>query len=242
LLRRSIAAGASFEAQYRLGVALNQQKQFAEALLTLREAFALTQPDQLVDRAHVLFRRAEAAEGLGRMLDAKRLLEMSLTFEEHPKVRAKLGALEDGLASGLIEAGDIREALEQATKDFDIQRTAGQEPKIDVWVNFALGQAGMTAGGRAQAEQLAEALQSPFLAKWRYRIVGHTDRTGTDAINDPLSVRRAGTVREFLVGKGMRARRLSAEGKGSREPLRPGSSAGDYAVNRRVQVVLVREE
>ena len=238
LLRLSIAAEPTFEARYRLGVALNQEKRYDDAMAELREAFALTRPDQLADRAHVLFRRAEAAEGLGHLLDAKRLVEMSIGYEDHPRVQAKLVDLQNRLASEVIPTDEIREAAEQVAKDFDIQR----KPSVDVWVNFTLGSAEMTPQGRAQAEALAPALLTPFLQKYRFVVVGHTDTTGTNAINDPLSERRARAVLGFLQSKGMPVKRATAEGRGSREPLRQGTAAADHAVNRRVQVMLVRYE
>lgn len=50
-------------------------------------------------------------------------------------------------------------------------------------------------------------------------IEGHTDRLGTDAINEQLSLRRAYAVRDFLISQGVDGSRLKAVGKSSSEPL-----------------------
>lgn len=76
----------------------------------------------------------------------------------------------------------------------------------------------------------------------RICIVGHTDETGTDAINRPLSERRAASVRDHLIQLGYPAERIVATfGVGSSEPLAlpPGSQFGRetiLAMNRRVEI------
>ncbi len=51
------------------------------------------------------------------------------------------------------------------------------------------------------------------------RIVGHTDSTGTDAINNPLSLQRAESVKNYLNDRGVPASRIETVGRGSREPI-----------------------
>ena len=50
-------------------------------------------------------------------------------------------------------------------------------------------------------------------------ITGYTDRIGSDKYNQKLSERRANAVKEYLVGKGVAADRLSAVGKGKANPV-----------------------
>ena len=57
------------------------------------------------------------------------------------------------------------------------------------------------------------------------RVIGHTDSTGSDAINDPLSVDRAESVGNYLVDRGIRADRIETVGRGSNEPLASNDSA-----------------
>ena len=72
----------------------------------------------------------------------------------------------------------------------------------------------------------------------RVRIVGHTDSTGSDAINNPLSIDRAESVRDYLAGKGVAASRVETEGRGSREPVADNGTDAGRAQNRRVEIFL----
>jgi len=67
-------------------------------------------------------------------------------------------------------------------------------------------------------------------------VQGHTDSSGSDAINQPLSERRAAHVRDFLVANGVSMSRLSAVGYGSSRSIVPNDSEANRALNRRVQL------
>ena len=54
----------------------------------------------------------------------------------------------------------------------------------------------------------------------RIVLVGHTDRLGSDAHNEPLSLRRATAVRDYLVSQGLAADLFTVEGRGSAEPVK----------------------
>jgi outer membrane protein OmpA-like peptidoglycan-associated protein len=70
------------------------------------------------------------------------------------------------------------------------------------------------------------------------RVVGHTDATGSDAINNPLSVRRAEAVRDYISTKGVAGTRVATEGHGAREPVADNASVAGRAQNRRVEIFL----
>lgn len=67
-------------------------------------------------------------------------------------------------------------------------------------------------------------------------IIGHTDNTGSDAINNPLSINRAAAVRDYLVARGVAASRIAIDGRGSREPIADNSTPQGRAKNRRVEI------
>jgi len=75
--------------------------------------------------------------------------------------------------------------------------------------------------------------------------VGHTDRIGSDAYNQKLSVRRAEAVKAYLVSKGIAANRIYTEGKGKRQPVKNCTGGVSKSViaclepNRRVEVEVV---
>jgi outer membrane protein OmpA-like peptidoglycan-associated protein len=73
-------------------------------------------------------------------------------------------------------------------------------------------------------------------------IQGHTDSSGSDSINQPLSQRRADRVREFLASQGVPASRMTAVGYGSSRPAVPNDTEANRALNRRVQLEISPNE
>jgi len=69
-------------------------------------------------------------------------------------------------------------------------------------------------------------------------IEGHTDNTGSDKVNIPLSQNRAKAVHDYLVSKGIDASRLSSEGYGSSKPVADNKTAAGRTLNRRVEMKL----
>jgi OOP family OmpA-OmpF porin len=66
--------------------------------------------------------------------------------------------------------------------------------------------------------------------------VGHTDSVGTDAYNQKLSIRRAESVKKYLVSQGIEAKRIYVEGKGESQPVADNKTTEGRAKNRRVQI------
>ncbi|HJN74323.1 MAG TPA: OmpA family protein [Myxococcota bacterium] len=66
-------------------------------------------------------------------------------------------------------------------------------------------------------------------------IQGHTDDQGDEEYNLDLSMRRAKSVRSYLVQSGVEESRLMAQGYGESQPLQPGTSEEARAANRRVE-------
>ena len=69
-------------------------------------------------------------------------------------------------------------------------------------------------------------------------IVGHTDSTGTDAINQPLSERRAASVAAFLINEGVMRERLYVAGASSRNPIASNDTVEGRSQNRRVEILI----
>ena len=69
-------------------------------------------------------------------------------------------------------------------------------------------------------------------------VVGHTDSIGTEAYNQKLSERRAKTVADYLVGKGVPAAKIKASGKGESQPVADNKTKAGRAKNRRVEVTV----
>lgn len=72
-----------------------------------------------------------------------------------------------------------------------------------------------------------------------YIVVGHTDSIGTDEYNRKLSLRRADSVKNYLVSQGVPQIKIRADGRGESEPVASNKTAGGRSQNRRVEVTVV---
>ena len=110
-------------------------------------------------------------------------------------------------------------------------------PKIDFQasdVTFQSGKAILLAGGKKELDVLADLLKkNPTV---RVSLEGHTDNTGTDKINDPLSAKRAAAAEAYLISKGIEADRMDTAGFGSKVPVADNKTAAGRKLNRRVEV------
>ena len=70
-----------------------------------------------------------------------------------------------------------------------------------------------------------------------FSIEGHTDNQGNNAINQPLSEKRAAAVRTWLIDKGIAATRLKTKGFGDTSPIDSNATPEGRANNRRVEFV-----
>ncbi len=73
----------------------------------------------------------------------------------------------------------------------------------------------------------------------RIRITGHTDNKGNDDYNKKLSVERAKSVYNYLINNGVKASRLSFNGKGSTEPVSTNDTEKGRAANRRTEITFL---
>ncbi|MDO9156894.1 MAG: OmpA family protein, partial [Sediminibacterium sp.] len=99
-------------------------------------------------------------------------------------------------------------------------------------VQFVSGSAVLTKVSRVELNKVVKALnENPTLKLF---VEGHTDASGNDKINNPLSVKRANAVKSYLVAQKIDAARLTAEGFGSTQPISDNKTAKGKALNRRV--------
>jgi len=133
-----------------------------------------------------------------------------------------------------------RAQMEQATKGtgVEVTRTADNQLKLNVPndVSFATGSAAIKPELRAVLDPFAESLKND--PNVRLNIVGHTDNTGSDAVNNPLSLNRAQSVRDYLTARGVSSGRIETAGHGEREPVADNSTEAGRAKNRRVELFL----
>jgi outer membrane protein OmpA-like peptidoglycan-associated protein len=151
-----------------------------------------------------------------------------------------------GAAGGYIWSKKMQEqkaAMEKATAGTGVAvtQTPDNRLKLDVPsdVSFDVGRAAIKPNFAPVLNQFAASLnQNP---ESNVTIIGHTDNTGSDAINNPLSVDRADSVRDYLVGKGVARTRILTEGHGAREPVADNSTQAGRDKNRRVEIYVAEQ-
>jgi outer membrane protein OmpA-like peptidoglycan-associated protein len=128
--------------------------------------------------------------------------------------------------------------LESANPQRTPVRPAGQRPgtgRIDLQIQFAFNSAEILLSGRAQLDELGQALANQVFTRDAFRIVGHTDRVGDEQYNLRLSLERAVAVRNYLVvAHGIAPQRLLPAGVGYSQLADPANPAA--AINRRVEI------
>ena len=157
---------------------------------------------------------------------------------------AVIGAVVGGAAGGV--AGNVwsnrmeaqKKQMEQATAGTGVAvtKTPDNRLKLDVPsdISFDSGRTDIKPSFRTVLDSFASGLAKNTATT--VTIVGHTDATGSDAVNNPLSINRAASVRDYLSTRGVAASRFVIEGKGSREPIASNDSSANKAKNRRVEI------
>ena len=153
-------------------------------------------------------------------------------------IGAGLGALGGYVWSKNME--DKKRAMDQATAGTGtvVTQTSDNQLKLSIPndISFDTGRADIKPNLRPILDQFAQGLSQQTSVE--VRIVGHTDSTGSDAINNPLSVNRAQSARDYLVSRGVYASRMVIDGRGSREPIADNASELGRARNRRIDIFL----
>jgi outer membrane protein OmpA-like peptidoglycan-associated protein len=112
---------------------------------------------------------------------------------------------------------------------------------FDSGILFATNKADLNAESKASLTQFAQVLKEN--SDMDIAIFGHTDNTGTDAVNNPLSKNRAQSVSKFLKAQGVAASQIKTiDGQGSKNPVADNSTAEGRKQNRRVEVYMYASE
>ena len=155
-------------------------------------------------------------------------------------VGGAVGAVAGNLWSKRME--DKRKAMEQATQGtgIEVARTPDNELKVNIPSDFSfdVGRANVKPEMRPVLDQFAQGLDPNM----HVRVIGHTDSTGSDSVNNPLSLDRAQSVRSYLVNKGVAPSRIDTDGKGSYLPVADNNTSAGRARNRRVEIFLREQD
>jgi outer membrane protein OmpA-like peptidoglycan-associated protein len=156
--------------------------------------------------------------------------------------RALVGVGVGGLAGGAIGAYQDRQEAElrrqTAGTGIDVSRD-GDVIKLNLpdGVTFDFGKANLKSQFYPALDNVASTL-----AQYNQTIVevsGHTDSIGSDAANQTLSVQRANSVGNYLIGKGLVRERFEIVGFGETRPVASNDTDSGRALNRRVEIRVV---
>ena len=153
-------------------------------------------------------------------------------------VGAGLGALGGYIWS--TQMAQKKAAMEQATAGTGVAvtQTADNQLKLNIPsdISFDTGRADIKPNMQPILDQFAQGLSAQ--PNTEVRIIGHTDSTGSEAVNNPLSVNRAASARDYLVSRGVNSRLIQIDGRGEREPIADNNTDAGRAKNRRIEIFL----
>ena len=176
-------------------------------------------------------------------------------------VGAVIGAIAGNTAvgaaiGGVVGAGTgaiIGHKMDKAKKEAEAVKNAQVETitdangleaikvTFDSGILFATNKADLNAESKASLTQFAGVLKEN--KDMDIAIFGHTDNTGTDAVNNPLSKNRAQSVSKFLKSQGVASSQIKTiDGQGSKNPVADNSTAEGRKQNRRVEVYMYASE
>ncbi|MGH8848463.1 MAG: OmpA family protein [Polaromonas sp.] len=187
----------------------------------------------------------DTAKGAGIGAVAGALLGAAVDGSKGAAKGAVLGGAV-GAGGGYIWSKKMQEqkaAMEKATAGTGVavSQTADNRLKLDIPsdVSFDVGRSAIKPNFAPVLNHFATSLnQNPVTT---VTIIGHTDSTGSDAINNPLSVDRANAARDYLVSRGVARTRIATDGRGSREPVTDNSTQQGRDKNRRVEIYVAEQ-
>lgn len=212
---RAAAAGLSAEAADAARRDADAARQRAEALASQASA-AQAQAEKTTAEVSAA---AAALEAQKQQLETR----VGQTEAENARLRAERNDLEGRLSGALSEVAQISQSARGVVVNL---------PDI----LFDTNKATLRQNAQVALAKLAGIVS--LFPNINLRIEGHTDSTGGDAINVPLSRDRANSVMAFLQSQGVSAKRMSAEGYAARIPVADNATPEGRAKNRRVEIIL----
>ncbi len=203
-----------------------------------KQAEDASQADHL---AYLLDREVGAAK------ESAAAKELAVKLEElkETKTKALLDAKENELLQAKEEARRAKEAaqgLEQKYQQLQELNAKMTDRGLVLTLGdvlFGSNKATLMRGGMRAVEKLAD-----FLAENETRkvlIEGHTDNVGSSSYNLDLSLRRAESVANALITRGIDKSRIVTKGYGEQYPVTSNDSAAGKQQNRRVEIVILNE-
>jgi outer membrane protein OmpA-like peptidoglycan-associated protein len=190
-------------------------------------------------------RRAEAEAAEARLRAEREAAARAQAEAEAARARQEADAARAEADAAQRRTREMEERLYQSLLDLDrlmTNVTAIRETERGLSVVlgqglFAVGQSALSPRARDEVGRIAAVLaQYP---EHRISVEGHTDSTGSLALNQRLSEARANSVRAALVASGIDPTRVGMVGHGPNLPIADNATAAGRAENRRVEIVIL---
>jgi len=179
----------------------------------------------------------EGLEKTKEQLEAERKAREA-TSNEVTKTKAELATEKAARAEAERKAAAAMASLAEIAKVKEESR--GVVITLSGSVLFATGKSDLLPIAQEKLNQVAKALTDQGFKA--IVVQGYTDSVGSAADNDRLSLRRAQSVRDYLVTRGVPSEKATAEGKGSSNPVADNKTADGRAENRRVEIVVTPDK
>jgi outer membrane protein OmpA-like peptidoglycan-associated protein len=203
---------------------------------------------QTKDLAYAAGLKSEEAEADARAAVALKEKEesekkaQSQTLDTMRRAQKDLAQTKQELASERQKREEAEKKAAQAMADLKSIAAVKQESRgmvitLSGEVLFPSGESSLLPGAMMKLNEVADALtkSSP---ESKIVVEGHTDAQGKPAFNQELSLRRAQSVRDYLVSRGIAGDRVTAQGMGSTRPIASNANPEGRANNRRVEIVV----
>ena len=155
-------------------------------------------------------------------------------------IGAIAGAVIGGAAGTLIGKKMDKQAkeIENAVAGAEVEQVGeGILVKFDSGILFDTGKSSLKGAAKTNIAKLVETLNKE--PDTEILVLGHTDNTGSLAVNQKLSLERANSVKAYALSQGLAGARVKTEGKDYSEPVASNDTESGRAENRRVEVVIV---
>ena len=149
-----------------------------------------------------------------------------------------VGASAGAIIGNRMDKAKAKAAKVQGAQVETVKDTNGLDAvkvSFDAGILFATGKADLSAASQTSITEIAKVLKEN--SDMDIAIIGHTDSTGSDAVNNPLSVNRAKSVQNSLKNQGV-TNIKRVEGQGSKNPVADNATEEGRKQNRRVEVYM----
>ncbi len=207
------------------------------ALAFIASALALSACATDPNTGQTIYGNTARGAGIGALAGAAAGVLAGGNDGRNAAVGAAVGALAGGAIGVYMDKQEAALRARTAGTGIGVVRNGDQiELRMPSDVTFATNQASIQSQFYGALNDVASTLVE--YPQTTIDIVGHADSDGTDAYNQDLSERRAGSVKNYLAGRGVQSVRMLSSGRGESQPIASNSTPEGKQQNRRVQITL----